>query len=119
MTDTYYYNPTEDVWTPYIALNDARFRMASSSSEDLGIYAIGGMEPAWTGHTTNEQLDKCPNADDDSTDDDSVDDDSVDDDSVDDDSDDDDSTDDDADDDADDDSGDDDSGSHHKGCCGS
>ncbi len=49
------YNPATDSWGDAPALQDARFRMKAASG-----YVIGGMEPVWTGHPTNEYLDGCP-----------------------------------------------------------
>lgn len=49
------YNPTTDSWGAGPALQAARFRLKAASG-----YVIGGMEPVWTGHPTNEYLDGCP-----------------------------------------------------------
>ena len=49
------YNPATDTWGAGPDLQDVRFRMKAASG-----YVIGGMEPVWTGHPTNEYLDGCP-----------------------------------------------------------
>lgn len=49
------YNPASDTWSDGIPLQDVRFRMKAASG-----YVIGGMDPVWEGHPTNEYLDGCP-----------------------------------------------------------
>ncbi|MEW5871413.1 MAG: S8 family serine peptidase [Chloroflexota bacterium] len=49
------YDFTRNVWEAGTPLSEARFRLEGDSG-----YVVGGMEPAWQAHTTNEKLTLCP-----------------------------------------------------------